>query len=242
MYKFAHGVVINVYKPEDEDCHALRVTAISKEPPETFDNLRALIFDLDDILYPLDMYVQSGFRQISRLFPGQEEDVYELLWQVFEDERIWGAAIADKAVAQSIRVMLREYKMYSDEMLEKYVHIYEQHEPQIQPYEKTAEWLNKFRERGLRLGMIVDGPPQMQRAKLQALGIAPLFDEIILTDEIAGNGDVRRFRTPSRICFEIMSLRLEVPLDEMRYVSSERYRKSLKLRPRGQKRKEQKKN
>lgn len=228
MYKFVDGMVMNVYKPDKEESHAVRMTSISKEPPETLDHIQALIFDLDNILYPLDSYVQSGFREISRLFPGEEADVYELLWQVFDDQTVWAPLISKQHVTKAIHIMLRENMIYTDEMMEKCLRVFEQHEPQIQPYDKTEEWLMKFRERGLRLGMIIDGPPAVQRAKLRALGIAPLFDEIIITDEIAGNGNVLRFRTPARICFEIMSLRLDVPLDEMRYVSAERYRRHLK--------------
>lgn len=60
----------------------------------------------------------------------------------------------------------------------------------------------------------------MQREKLRALGIIPLFHEIIITDDIAGHGDVTKFRKPNPICFEIMRLRLDVEAEQMGYVGS----------------------
>lgn len=184
------------------------------------DDLRAIIFDLDDVLYPLETYVQSGFHQISWLFLGQGQAVYDQLWNAYVAERAEARdrAALDAAVAGAVTTMLRAQGLYSDEMAEKCLCIFEQHRPGIQPYEGVVELLEQLRERGIRLGMIVDGLAEMQREKLRALGIIPFFDEIIFTDDIAGHGDVRKFRKPNRICFEIMQLRLDVPFEKMGYV------------------------
>ena len=61
----------------------------------------------------------------------------------------------------------------------------------------------------------------MQKEKIRVLGLAEYFDEILITDEIAGNGDVMKFRTPNPICFEIMRLRLNVPDEKIGYVSQD---------------------
>lgn len=170
-------------------------------------DLQAVIFGLDNVLYPLDEYVQSGFRQISRLFLGHGQEVYDQLWNAYQGQ-----------VEEAIHAMLRQNELDSDEMAEKCLRIYEQHSPRIQPYDGVVDLLKELREKGLRLGLLVDGQPEMQREKIRALGVLPLFDEIIITDDMAGHGDVRLFRTPNPICFEIMSLRLEVPLEKTGYV------------------------
>lgn len=170
-------------------------------------DLQAVIFGLDNVLYPLDEYVQSGFRQISRLFLGHGQEVYDQLWNAYQGQ-----------VEEAIHAMLRQNELDSDEMAEKCLRIYEQHSPSIQPYDGVVDLLKELREKGLRLGLMVDGQPEMQREKIRALGVLPLFDEIIITDDMAGHGDVRLFRTPNPICFEIMSLRLEVPLEKTGYV------------------------
>ena len=199
-------------------------------------DLQAIIFDLDDTLYPLNDYVQSGFRQISRLFLGHSQEVYDQLWNAYEepdavdaegvDKETAGEDFADAAfvdvdltVAGAIHAMLQAQGLDSDEMEEKCLRIYEQHRPSIQPYDGVVELLQELREKGIRLGLIIDGPAEMQREKLRALGIIPLFDEIIITDDIAGHGDVMKFRTSNPICFEIMRLRLNVPDEKIGYVS-----------------------
>lgn len=58
-------------------------------------------------------------------------------------------------------------------------------------------------------------PAEVQREKIRALGIIPLFDEILITDDVAGHGDVMKFRRLNPICFEIMRLRLDVEVEHM---------------------------
>ena len=198
-------------------------------------DLRAVIFDLDDTLYPLNEYVKSGFHQISRLFLGHSQEVYDRLWNAYERQDAVEAVDADtepagedsvdatssdlgSAVERAIRTMLRLNDLDSDELAEKCLRIYEQHRPNIHPYDGVVELLQELREKGIRLGLLIDGPAEMQREKLRALGIIPLFHEIIITDDIAGHGDVTKFRKPNPICFEIMRLRLDVEAEQMGYV------------------------
>lgn len=179
------------------------------------EDLQALIFDLDNTLYPLNDYVQSGFHQVSRLFFGRVQEVYDEMWNAYMEQ---DAANPDDAVRHAICTMLQAQDLYSDEMVAKCLRIYEQHSPKIQPYDGVVELLKELREKGMRLGLLTDGPGEMQREKMRALGIIPLFDEIIVTDDMAGHGDVMKFRKPNPICFEIMRLRLDVPFEKMGYV------------------------
>lgn len=197
----------------------IRLNSIS-DITNDMDDLQAIIFDLDDTLYPLETYVQSGFRQISRLFLGNGQAVYDLLWNAYEEHRTAECdhAASDAAVAGAIHTMLQTQGLYSEEMAEKCLRIYEQHRPVIQPYDGVVELLEQLRDRGIRLGLLIDGPAEMQREKLRGLGIIPFFDEILITDDIAGHGDVMKFRKPNPICFEIMQLRLDVPFEKIGYL------------------------
>lgn len=181
-------------------------------------DLQAVIFDLDDILYPLNTYVQSGFRQISRLFLGRSQEVYDQLWDAYEKQYRADRNGRDDAVTVAICTMLQAQGLYSEEMQQKCLRIYDQHTPSIQSFDGVVELLKELREKGKRLGLLTDGPSEVQREKLRALGVIPLFDEIIVTDDIAGNGDVMKFRKPNPICFEIMRLRLDVAYEKMGYV------------------------
>ena len=181
-------------------------------------DLQAVIFDLDNILYPLNTYVKSGFRQISRLFLGRSQEVYDQLWNAYEKQCIVDRNGRDDAVTVAICTMLQAQDLYSEEMQQKCLRIYDQHTPSIQSFDGVVELLRELREKGMRLGLLTDGPSEVQREKLRALGVIPLFDEIIVTDDIAGKGDVMKFRKPNPICFEIMRLRLDVPYEKMGYV------------------------
>ena len=181
-------------------------------------DLQAVIFDLDNILYPLNTYVRSGFHQISRLFLGRSQEVYDQLWNAYEKQCIVDRNGRDDAVTVAICTMLKAQDLYSEEMQQKCLRIYDQHTPSIQSFDGVVELLRELREKGMRLGLLTDGPSEVQREKLRALGVIPLFDEIIVTDDIAGNGDVMKFRKPNPICFEIMRLRLNVPCEKMGYV------------------------
>ena len=70
------------------------------------------------------------------------------------------------------------------------------------------------------LGIITDGRPDGQRAKILALGLDSLFDEIIITDELGGT----EARKPSDKAFLLMHERLNkisgerIDYSEMCYV------------------------
>ena len=170
------------------------------------EGLQAIIFDLDDTLYSEKDYVASGYRQISRLFLGHEQEVFDQLWTAFTEKK------------NAIDIMLQAQGMYSDEMKEKCLRIYRYQKPNISLYDGVVELLTELRSEGIKLGLLTDGRVEGQWAKIDALGLRDLFDEIIVTDEQAGHGDVLKFRKPNRICFEIMQRRLDVPFEKMAYV------------------------
>lgn len=65
------------------------------------------------------------------------------------------------------------------------VEIFRAHEPEtLAPYPGVQEGLAALRERGARLGLVTDGHPVSQRAKLRALGLAETFDVVVISDEL----------------------------------------------------------
>ena len=170
------------------------------------DGLQAIVFDMDDTLYSEKAYVASGYHQISRLFQRHEQEVFDQLWTAFTEKK------------HAIDEMLQAQDMYSDKMKEKCLRIYRYQKPDIRLYDGVSDLLKELREAGIKLGLLTDGRAEGQWAKIEALGLRDLFDEIIVTDEQAGHGDVMKFRKPNSICFEIMQRRLDVPFEKMAYV------------------------
>lgn len=74
--------------------------------------------------------------------------------------------------------------------------------------------LGGFRQQGRRLGIITDGRPEGQRAKIQALGLEQMVDHIIVTDELGGI----EYRKPHPLAFQQMQEKLGVPYERMCYV------------------------
>lgn len=147
----------------------------------------AVIFDLDDTLYSEKDYVKSGYRAAC-------PEKAEQLWQAFLD----GKPAFDTVIPEQKEEALARYRS---------------HRPTIALYPGAAEMLKRIR-RHARLGLITDGRPEGQRAKIEALGLAALFDEIIITDELGG----AEFRKPNPAAFLEMQKRLGVPYEKMVYI------------------------
>ena len=163
--------------------------------------VRAVIFDLDDTLYPERDYVKSGFRAVAALLSAVS-DCEKKLWAAFE------------AQLPAIDTVLFDEGIYTEELKAECLRAYRGHMPEIKLYDGVLEMLADLRAKGIKLGIITDGRPEGQKNKIEALGIAELFDEIIITDELGG----RAFNKPCDIAFRIMQRRLCLPFEKMLYV------------------------
>lgn len=165
------------------------------------EGLKAVVFDMDDTLYGEKEYVRSGYRQIAKALP-QLQNVEEKLWKFFEEKK---AAIDE---------LLKTEGVDSEEIKQECVRTYRFQYPEIHLYEGVKEMIQELKDRGIKIGLITDGRPEGQRAKIDALGLETLVDEIIVTDELGGV----EFRKPNPLAFETMKEKLDVEYSEMCYV------------------------
>lgn len=166
----------------------------------------AVIFDMDDTLYPEKDYIRSGYKKVAQLLP-EVEDAYGKLWKAFEEGK------------PAIDQVLNDEGVFSKERKEQCLECYRNQVPDIALKPEVVELLQGLRRSGKKLGIITDGRVEGQKAKIQALGLEQLVDEIIITDELAGAcGDVRDFRKPNTIAFQMMQMRLGTAFDKMVYV------------------------
>lgn len=157
--------------------------------------IKAIVFDLDDTLFPEIEYVKSGFRAIAKEFG---DDFYEKLWNLFCEDR--------KDVYQRAG--------FPEAQCKRCIEIYRNHFPDIRLDKETEETLVSLKEKGYKLGIITDGRPEGQRNKIKALGLDNIMDYIIVTDEFGGE----TFRKPHPKSFELMREKLGVEFDEMMYI------------------------
>jgi len=164
-------------------------------------DIKAVIFDLDDTLYSEKEYVKSGYAKVAEVL-SQAKDVQQRLWKAFEDKK------------PAIDCILQEEGITDEETKQKCLAAYRNQMPDIHLYEGVRELLLKLREKGIKIGIITDGRPEGQRAKLKALGLYELADSVLITDELGGT----QFRKPNDIAFRILQGRFLVPYDSMIYV------------------------
>jgi putative hydrolase of the HAD superfamily len=159
------------------------------------DDVDVVLFDLDDTLYSEKQYVRSGYKKIAEYFGKKELETS--MWSAFER----GEKAIDEAL---IEANMAERK---DEALR----IYREQQPNIELYPGVRELLQRISAQK-RIGIITDGRPEGQRAKLKALDVQA--DKIIITDELGGI----EFRKPNETAFRIMQEYFQVPFERMVYV------------------------
>lgn len=163
--------------------------------------LKVIIFDLDDTLYSEKQYVRSGYHAVAKCI-SQVENAEEKLWNAFEQG---GSAIDE---------VLKSENIYTKEIKNKCLDIYREHSPNINCYEGVNELLQQLRDNGYMLGIITDGRPNGQRAKINSLNLENVFDKIIITDELGGI----EFRKPNDKAFRMMKDYFDVEYNEMCYI------------------------
>lgn len=155
----------------------------------------AVIFDLDDTLYSEKEYVRSGYRKIAEYlgFKQMEDE----MWSVFESG---GMAIDE---------VLKSYNLLG--LKEKALQLYRYQEPDIHAYAGVINMIDRIRK-NRKVGIITDGRPEGQRAKMNALGLD--VDKVIITDELGGIG----YRKPNKTAYCLMKEYLCVEFERMVYV------------------------
>ena len=160
--------------------------------------VKAVIFDLDDTLYPEKDYVRSGYKAVAKHLG---DDAYaDRLYELFEEGQ------------PAIDTLLTEIGRFADK--ESALDVYRSHKPDISLYPEMKKALETLRMRGIKIGIITDGRPAGQNNKIDALGLREMADDIIITDELGGI----QFRKPCDIAFRIMQTRFRLPAEEIIYV------------------------
>jgi putative hydrolase of the HAD superfamily len=166
---------------------------------------RAVIFDLDDTLYPERTYVLSGYRAVAAWVEARTgcpaANVYASLRGLF-CRGVRGDTFDRWLVEQDLPHALAPGM----------VDVYRAHRPEIDLFPGVRQTLDGLRP-ATRLGLLSDGHHAVQRAKLQALGIQELFAAVLFTDELG-----REFWKPSTVPFERVLGLLGVSPDDCVYV------------------------
>jgi len=142
--------------------------------------IKAVAFDLDGTLYDRDALAEILFDRQHRTFAAELRGISRerFLRDVHEmDEHGHG----DK---ESGYVRLVRQWQLDDSLAARLVeHFFATYTTLCVPSEHCANTLRELRERGLKLGVITNGPSSLQRRKLAALELDRSFDAILVSGE-----------------------------------------------------------
>lgn len=169
--------------------------------------LRAVVFDLDDTLYPERAYVLSGFRAVSIWAEGIVDVPAERCHAQLR--RLFDSGVRER----TFDTWLERYGLADGELVPEMVRVYREHEPEIVPFPGARSLLDRLAGRH-RLGLVSDGMASVQRRKLISLGLAPYFDSVVLTEELESGHS-----KPSALPFQVTLDRLAVSGEEAVYVA-----------------------
>jgi putative hydrolase of the HAD superfamily len=147
--------------------------------------MKAVIFDLDDTLYPYIQHVHSGFAAVAtyidRTFRVPARDAYATL-------RVAREAGARGSEFQRLCEVHRLDQSIVPDLLREYA----AHRPQLWLTHDAASVLSALRRNGWRLGLLTNGDPAVQRQKVEVLGLAALLDHVVYASEHAPGGKPAR--------------------------------------------------
>jgi putative hydrolase of the HAD superfamily len=138
--------------------------------------IAAVLFDLDDTLYDQRQFLDGAWRAVAdrAALDGVDRDRFESALRDLATHGSDRGHIIDLALTQigatSVAVpdLVAAFRSHAPEHLD--------------PYPGVTDALNDLQER-VPLGLISDGDPVIQRAKLAALGVAGCFTSVVLSDE-----------------------------------------------------------
>ncbi len=169
--------------------------------------IRAIIWDLDDTLFSERSFAFSGFAAVAAAFEsllGPPDEAAARMRDIFDagDRRhVFDRVLTERGLAAQ------------PETIADMIRVYRGHAPSIRLYDDADRALTRLRP-NFRFGLITDGPAEMQRGKVAAMGLAAHIEQIILTAELPpGHGK------PDPLAFEMIATRLAVTCAECVYVA-----------------------
>jgi putative hydrolase of the HAD superfamily len=154
-----------------------------------------VVFDLDDTLYLERDYARSGFHAVGDWCARRLglEGIQEQAQALFDKGRrgdIFDAALDCLGVRLDSSV------------ISMMVRVYREHAPHIKLLPDACECLARLRDR-IHLGLLTDGNPESQWAKIDALGLRDRFDVTVVT----GDWGLEFFK-PNATCYRYMESQL----------------------------------
>lgn len=154
-----------------------------------------VVFDLDDTLFKEIDYVKSAYRAIAGAIGRADEMHPELALTILEESESTEKGLDD------LSAVLWQHNPDTQFKVPAMVEIYRTHVPDISLSPGAKELLDSLKEKNIAVGLITDGRPSTQRAKIEALRLTDYIapDNILISGE---TGADKTQQTPFRMMME----------------------------------------
>jgi putative hydrolase of the HAD superfamily len=169
---------------------------------------RAIVFDLDDTLYPYRAFVRSGFRAVAcRLAAERGLSPVVVL-------RVLRRALSSGRRGQELQELSARFGL-PDSAIAALAEVIREHTPSLRLPRESVKTLTALRMTW-KLGILSNGEPRIQRRKVGALGVDRLVDSVVFAAE-CGDGAGK----PAPEGFHTVLERLDVPAERTVFVGDD---------------------
>jgi len=186
--------------------------AMPRKPKESRASsaIQVVLFDLDNTLYAEEQFVASGLRAVAEcLAMHQNLDSHTLFEKMMLILRTRGRR-------RIFNDLLDDLGLDSGTWLKTLLLVYRSHKPAISLFPDAEAVIRTLKHRGIRLGILTDGPAFTQRQKIAALELEPQMDVVICTAELG-----RECAKPSTVPFEVALTLLDLRPNAAAYVADD---------------------
>ncbi|MFC4101795.1 HAD family hydrolase [Paenibacillus xanthanilyticus] len=146
--------------------------------------LKAVLFDLDNTLLDRNTAFRAYAGQLVRTYAAYQDEEQAQQWTswlIAADRQ--GYAPKKQLYAEMLQVIpMRDPHTTVETLLKTWLETFSRHTVIM---DGAVETLRRLRARGVKLGLITNGGSRSQQAKIDQAGFRPLFDAILVSDEVS---------------------------------------------------------
>ena len=133
------------------------------------DHKTIIVFDLDDTLYNEMEFLKSAYLEIAKNLDKEGYlSLYAHMLSLFRNN------------INVFDFVSKRYKISKSQLLADY----RGHIPNIKLFDGVLPILENIKKNNGKIGLITDGRKKTQTLKIQALGLSPYLDQIVISEEI----------------------------------------------------------